>query len=160
MAHRQVVLGLYKEILRYARFAKAPEGQAPYFEQAKAEFRLNMNASGEDLLQKLVAKAQSKLGFLKVISPRKKGTIATGKQHFVFREGEGLVNTESVKARKTAFMDKRIDPDDLARHKRLLEYVIAAHKKDFMSLYHFYPNALLWLISTGCFDNLANDLLF
>lgn len=123
MALRSQVIGLYREILKYSREVKAPQGGASYFDQAKAEFRKHAQEPSEETIKFLITKAESKLGFLKVIAPRRIGSTAAGKQSFIYRSGEGLVETSATRLKKTAFRDDRIDPDDLARHKRLLEYV-------------------------------------
>jgi len=122
MTLRFQVLSLYKQLIRVAQDAKAPTGQQSYTEQIKAEFRRHLLETSEEVINGLIAKGKSKLGFLQVIAPRRNVTIASGKQHFVYRPGEGLIQTDIVKGRKTSFRDDRIDPDDLARHKRLLEY--------------------------------------
>lgn len=124
MALRLQVLGLYREILKYSRDAKAPQGSLSYLDQAKAEFRKHAQEASEDVVKMLITKAESKLGYLKVIAPRRSRSVAGGKQSFVYRDGEGFVETTAGRAKKTAFRDDRIDPDDLARHKRLLEYAI------------------------------------
>jgi hypothetical protein len=121
MATRTIVLDLYRNILRHARAATTPQGQISYLEQAKAAFRQHSTESEPEAIQTLINKAQSKLGFLKVITPRLRRTATSGKQNFVFRDGEGLVETTSSKLRKTSFRDDRIDPEDIARHNRLLE---------------------------------------
>lgn len=115
-------MSLYKQLMRLAKETKAPTGQLPYVEQLKAGFRQHMLETNEEAVNSLISKAKSKLGFLLVVAPRRKGAMAAGKQNFVFRQGEGLVQTNSVRSRKTTFRDDRIDPDDLARHQRLLEY--------------------------------------
>lgn len=124
MALRSQVLGVYREILRYAKDAKAPQSGVSYFDQAKAEFRNHMLESNEEIIKGLIAKAESKLGFLKMIVPRRRSPTVGGKQNFVYREGEGLVEVSALRNKKTAFRDDRLDPEDLARHKRLVEYVI------------------------------------
>lgn len=123
MALRSQVLGVYREILRYARDAKAPQGSISYFEQAKAEFRLHVAEMDQEVIKKLIEKAQSKLGFLKIVAPRRSATMTGGKSNYVFREGEGLVEKSTLRSKNTVFKDDRIDPDDLARHHRLLKYV-------------------------------------
>lgn len=125
MASRSTVLQLYRQILRHSRLAKTPQGQISYVEQAKAAFRLNVAESNPQTIESLITKAKSKLGFLKIVTPNIRRTTPAGKQNYVFREGEGLIETESADIKKTSFKDNRLDPDDLARHRRLLEYVVS-----------------------------------
>lgn len=132
MALRSQVIGLYREILKYSRDVKAPQGSASYFDQAKAEFRKHAQEPSEEAIKLLITKAESKLGFLKVIAPRRVGSGSGGKQSFIYRSGEGLVETSATRAKKTAFRDDRIDPDDLARHKRLLEYAPSLFQLSFL----------------------------
>lgn len=124
MAYKSRVLSLYKEILRYAQDAKAPAGQPSFVEQARSAFREHISESSAEAIQTLVKKAESKLGYLKVIAPRRRRPTSDegGKMRFVMKDGE-LLDIDGSVPRRTAFRDMRIDPDDLARHKRLLEYV-------------------------------------
>lgn len=128
MATRSTVLQLYRQILRHSRLAKTPQGQIPYVDQAKAAFRLNISESNPQTIESLITKAKSKLGFLKIVTPNIRRTAPVGKQNYVFREGEGLIEIESAEIKKTSFKDNRIDPDDLARHRRLLEYALSSYR--------------------------------
>jgi len=124
MALRFQILSLYKQLLRLAQDTKAPAGHLPYVEQIKAGFRLYRSETNVETIHTLIAKAKSKLGFLSMVSPRRKSSMASGKQHFVYRQGEGLIQVDNTRPRSTTFRDNRIDPDDLARHQRLLECVL------------------------------------
>jgi len=129
-AQKTRVLGLYREMLRHAQnlpIAKRMDALS----QIKSEFKANIaKSASSEVLAPLLAKAESKLGYLRIVSPRR-GRVSQSAgqaQHWVLRDGE-LVEGYSKRARAD-FLDQRLDPDDIARHKRLLEFV-------------FLPNSLL-----------------
>jgi hypothetical protein len=88
--------------------------------EARTEYRKNAAEQDAAKIDALVKKADSKLSFLKMITPRRAVTTGNGGRYVVF-EGE-IVEGASAK-RKSGFKDTRPDPDDIARHERLLKFV-------------------------------------
>lgn len=67
-------------------------------------------------MQEMINLAESKLGFLKIVTP-KESRNASGKSHFVLRDGK-LVDGRSQQVDRA--IKTGIDPEDLARHHRLI----------------------------------------
>ena len=66
--------------------------------------------------KRLIEKAQSQLGYLKIITP--KDSRSSGKSSFVLRDGK-LVESTGTSFQRGA-IKTGIDPDDIARHNRLM----------------------------------------
>lgn len=118
--HRLLVLSLYRNILRHIQLLK-PERKISALQEARTSFREHKNETDPEKIQHLIKIAEDKLGFLRVITPRR-GFIPGSAGNFIVREGE-LVRGRSAPRERQAFVDQRIgyiDPDDLKRHIRLL----------------------------------------
>jgi hypothetical protein len=118
--HRLFVLGLYREILRHIQLLK-PDRKVAALQEARTSFREHKNESDPEKIQRLIKIAEDKLGFLRVITPRR-GRVPGGPGNFVVRNGILERGTSAPRERQN-FVDQRIgyvDPDDLKRHIRLL----------------------------------------
>jgi hypothetical protein len=67
---RSLVLGLYREILRHVKLLK-PDRQSAALQEAKTAFRQHKNETDQEKIQKLIKEAENKLGFLRVITPKR-----------------------------------------------------------------------------------------
>jgi hypothetical protein len=121
------VVSLYREMLRRARSLGGEQGRGLII-SAKETFgglRAQTTAEGFEVA---VADAESRLSYLRVITPRfavvRSGKSATGK--FVLRDGE---MHESAPAERgpssqgvvSAFGGSNVDPDAVRRHQHLVE---------------------------------------
>lgn len=125
---RSSVLSLYKQILRRTKISKKFNEGESYYNQALQEFRKHKMETDPALIQSFIKIAKSKLYYLDVVIPRAPNTFANTKEKLVYKEGSIVSQTQEFKP-STIFRDDRIDPDDLARHKRLVEYVVIKNKK-------------------------------
>jgi hypothetical protein len=110
------VLRLYRDLHRLVRLL-GPKKQAEALPQLRSEFKEHKSESDAGKIQDLIKHGESKLGFLKMIAPRKGRVFGTtGK--FVMKDGELVPGNSQKEA--LYFTDKRIDPADYERHVRLL----------------------------------------
>jgi len=129
------VLRLYRDLHRIVRLL-GPTKQAEALPQLRS-FKDHKSETDAEKIQELIKQGESKLGFLKMIAPRKgrvfgnllcKRNILIGfvdsfhfsgtSGKFVMKDGE-LVPGKSQKE-GLYYADKRLDPADYERHIRLL----------------------------------------
>lgn len=67
----------------------------------------------------MIAKAESRLGYLKIVTPKRGGSgRSNGRSHFVLREGK-MVEGSGASYAKGA-LKSGVDPDDIAKHNQLM----------------------------------------
>ncbi|KAJ1634666.1 hypothetical protein T492DRAFT_836671 [Pavlovales sp. CCMP2436] len=117
---RATVRSLYRNIL--SRIVSLPvEKRAGALEQLRSGFRANAHISDEPTLAKLVQQGNSKLAFLKMITPTPTGEMGGNTGTFVFRDGkvqDGRAGAVAG-ARHSSYDATNLDPDMVARHQRL-----------------------------------------
>jgi len=111
-AIRKNVLNSYKNMLKLCK--KLPVSkQTDIRKQIKDAFRNNSNETNSTKIKELVAKAQSSLGYLKIITP-KSTPNGDGHTKIVFN------SSQSSKSNGTKAMSnwtgKNLDPDSVKRH--------------------------------------------
>ena len=115
------VLLVYKNLLRYAkRFPEPKRGES--LQQIKREFRSNVSESNAKAVEEMIKKANSSLGYLKIVTPRRNEN-QTGSITLVFNNKEAGTSesgseSPSVMSRKahTNWTGSNMDPDSVARH--------------------------------------------
>jgi hypothetical protein len=119
---REAVRALYKHLHR--RIASLPaERRAGALEELRGGFRANSHVSDEATLAKLVQQGNSKLAFLKMITPTPTSEMGGNTGTFVFRDGkvqDGRAGAVSG-ARHSSYDATNLDPDQVARHQRLVD---------------------------------------
>jgi len=104
-------LVLYRNLLKYARSlpaAKRIEG----IEQIRGGFRAGAEASDPSKIDEMLKKANSTLGYLKIVTPRSpKDHVQSGKTKTVF--GDNSVKRSRAVSNWTG---SNMDPDSVARH--------------------------------------------
>lgn len=127
MAQRQVVLTLYRHILGLVQSMPDAAARKTAWETARFEFRRHQSESDPTILRSLIAKAESKLSFLRMTSPRRGRSHLEGSGHFVqTADGEIVSYDAQIAAASKAFSDNRITEEQLQRHQRLLRYAESA----------------------------------
>jgi len=99
------------------------ERRAAALAELRQGFRANIHASDPVEVAKLVQRASSKLAFLRMVTPTPRGEMGAGTGIYVMRDGQlrqGRADAVSA-ARHSAYDATNIDPDALARHRRLVE---------------------------------------
>eukprot|EP00924_Labyrinthula_sp_SR-Ha-C_P013195 snap_masked-scaffold_12-processed-gene-12.28-mRNA-1 protein AED:0.42 eAED:0.46 QI:0/-1/0/1/-1/1/1/0/132 len=122
---------LYKQLLKAAKQIPNKTERNQNLNEIRETFRKHLTPAllgseqGEADFQKLVDLADSKLSYLKIVTPRETG-MTPKKKKFIFKDGEKIEGTSIVdkKAYKSG-----LDPDDLARHQYLLERQHFMHRK-------------------------------
>ncbi|KAG7386287.1 hypothetical protein PHYPSEUDO_000415 [Phytophthora pseudosyringae] len=85
---------LYKKLLRLAQSLPAPKRQSSV-DQIRREFRSHGDLTDPKEVAALVQRAQSSLGYLKIVTPRAESN--TGVQRFIYRNGQ-RVNAAELEA--------------------------------------------------------------
>jgi len=119
----KTILTLYRQLLKTARNLKGSEKQAS-MTQIRDSFRSSKDISDQNRVRELLEMAQSKLGYLKIVTPKTK--LVGGTSSFVMRKGNLQKGRGSVGG-KTQKSDG--DTDILAKHKYLMERQHFMHRK-------------------------------
>ena len=128
----QQLVALYRETLRRARYLGGDRGRSVrleaqgFFAQARA-----LPAGDAARAQEHLAQAESRLSFLRMLTPRYAGAAADAASTgggaaggtFVIRDGKVVASAalREGKARHSQYDGGNLDPDSVARHRQLLE---------------------------------------
>ena len=116
MINRSDVISIYKRLKRTINGIDAQNKREGYLKKFHKEFKKNVNVTDPTKKSELYEYAKSKLGYLEVISTYKHSTVPY--ERLIYKNGE--IVEGSAEIRNSHFKDQRLDPDDLAKHKRLL----------------------------------------
>jgi hypothetical protein len=109
---------------------------------ARSEFKLHKSESNPEKINQLVAKAESRISFLRMTVPRRGRNFGTS-GHFVQTPDGDIVSYDAqMAAAASAFKDNRITEEQLERHNRLLRYA-----KDIISDIYTFILCLIFRIS-------------
>jgi hypothetical protein len=115
-ATRANVLSVYKRLLRLARqLPAAKRGQS--VSEIREQFRANMGSASEDVA-KLLEKANSSLGYLKIVTPRGRQAQG-GVTKLVFGAAAG--GSDPGRKAMTNWTGSNMDPDSVKRHQNILK---------------------------------------
>ena len=112
MATRENVLSAYRKLLTLAKMMPVGTKRTETMTQIRQEFRNNAGESSQGMVSELLKKAESSLGFLKIVTPGR-GKAQTGRTTVVF--GKNKDGTTSQKA-VSNWHGGNMDPDSVARH--------------------------------------------
>jgi len=105
---RAPVLNVYKNLLKLAKSLPADKREAS-LSRIRSEFRANVSADAEQI-DDMLKKANSSLGYLKIVTPRKQKN-QTGVTKIVFGEEK-----EGGRKAMTNWTGSNMDPDQVTRH--------------------------------------------
>ena len=103
---------MYRNMLRLAKTVKPLQKRAEVLASVQKEFRRSANETSEEKIEELLSKANSSLGYLKMITPRTRANNKeSGRTRIVFggdgpREGKAVSN----------WTGSNMDPDQVKRH--------------------------------------------
>ena len=90
--------------------------------QIKSEFRNHSIEDSESRVEELLKKANSSLGFLKMITPRSRSSeSSTGHTKIIFGDGKGGKSRAGSKNVVSNWTGSNMDPDSVSRHYRGLK---------------------------------------
>ncbi|OQR99726.1 hypothetical protein ACHHYP_04620 [Achlya hypogyna] len=78
----------YKKLVKLAKTVPG-EQRALAMEKVRAEFRSHKGAASPAELDELIRKAQSKISYLKIVTPKKSSSSSLG-NHFVYKNGQRI----------------------------------------------------------------------
>ena len=112
-AKKANVLGMYRRMLRLGSSVRPEEKRVETVAEIKAQFRKNAADVDEEKVEELLKKANSSLGYLKMITPRSRSSNEkqTGQTRLVFGEG-GPREGKAV----SNWTGSNMDPDQVKRH--------------------------------------------
>lgn len=120
MSHSQVqsnALSIYRNLLKLSRALPAAK-RAQSIAQIREGFRSAKGVNDPKEIQILLEKANSSLGYLKIITPRSaQSKPQTGKTTIVFGEGDNLKPGRAV----SNWTGSNMDPDSVRRHNQQLK---------------------------------------
>lgn len=122
MAGADTVRTLYKRLHRRIRMLPVDRVERA-IDELRQGFRSNVHVSDQPTLLTLVQRANSKLAFLKMITPTPRGELGRNAGSFVFRDGE-LQQGRGLKedgAKHSAYDATNLDPEAMSRHRQLIE---------------------------------------
>ncbi|EQC40710.1 hypothetical protein SDRG_01782 [Saprolegnia diclina VS20] len=82
----------YKKLLKLAK-SVPQEQRAQTLEKVRHEFRAHEGAATPEELDQLLRKAQSKISYLKIVTPKKSSSSTQG-SHFVYKNGQRIDGRE------------------------------------------------------------------
>jgi hypothetical protein len=112
---RQV--SLYREMLHYAKLLTETQQKSQTIERIKVEFRKNMRETNKDKIGDLLAVAESKLGYLKIITPKRRSN-QQGYTKMTFGDAGDVTSGGKAVSNWTGH---NMDPDTVKRHYRGLK---------------------------------------
>jgi hypothetical protein len=102
----------YRELLKCARNLTAAQQKVETIQRIRTEFRDNRNESDKDKINELLNKAESSLGYLKIITPKRIGNKQSGFTKLVFGEKAAEQQGKAV----SNWTGSNMDPDSVKRH--------------------------------------------
>eukprot|EP01126_Amoeba_proteus_P056701 TRINITY_DN7159_c0_g1_i1.p1 TRINITY_DN7159_c0_g1~~TRINITY_DN7159_c0_g1_i1.p1 ORF type:complete len:119 (+),score=9.41 TRINITY_DN7159_c0_g1_i1:145-501(+) len=106
-------LRLYRSLLKLTKRCGRP------LQPVIDVFRRNKAETDSTKISRLLHEANDHLSFLRMISPRTNPHSPRNTGVFVVKDGE-VVQGRARRISKQSFKDMRLDPDDIARHERLV----------------------------------------
>jgi DNA-binding transcriptional regulator YhcF (GntR family) len=108
---------LYREMLQYAKLLTETQQKSQITERIKMEFRKNMREINYQKIEVLLTEAESKLGYLKIITPKRRSS-QQGYTKMTFGDaGGGTSGSKAV----SNWTGHNMDPDTVKRHYRGLK---------------------------------------
>lgn len=120
------VTRLYREMLRAVR--QLPEAdRSGALQEVRIGFRKHAHEKSQKEIDGLLKIAQGRLGYIKIVTPRRPENQA-GVKRFIVKDGSVAEGSDGL-ARAGLVQHAGIYPDDIARHKYLIERQHFMHRK-------------------------------
>ncbi|KAJ0398884.1 hypothetical protein P43SY_001328 [Pythium insidiosum] len=124
---------LYKKLLRLAKSIPDATKRESTVQQIRAEFRSHLDSSDPKEISALLQRAQSKIGFLKIVTPRERSD--SGRTNFVYMKGERVdgdsVSDEGARYKTADFESNLRRHNQLLRRQHFLDRGVAPPKSIF-----------------------------
>uniref|UniRef100_A0A7S2S2D5 Complex 1 LYR protein domain-containing protein n=1 Tax=Rhizochromulina marina TaxID=1034831 RepID=A0A7S2S2D5_9STRA len=121
---RDKVLPLYRQLLFLSQHISDVKKRPEAVALVRDAFREHRLETDEERIQQLLAQAESRLSFLKMVTPREYHRLG-GQQstYYVYQNGkrldDGSARTQD-RARHSNWTGSNMDPDSVAKHQHLL----------------------------------------
>ena len=113
------VLSMYRNLLKLAYKLKPIDKRKNAILQIQNDFRTNINEEDKDKVRIMLEKANSSLGYLKIVTPR---NISTYEQKDSIKLIFGDINQQKQsKAAVSNWTGSNLDPDSVRRHHQSLK---------------------------------------
>ncbi|KAG5189653.1 hypothetical protein JKP88DRAFT_147878, partial [Tribonema minus] len=115
------VIRIYRHLLKSARRLPKPAERADAFQQVREGFKAHMHESSQEKLAQLLNQAQSRLSYLKIVTPRD-ARNQEGAVKVVYQDGKLVehVQTDRPRAPISNWTGSNMDPDSVSRHRHTL----------------------------------------
>eukprot|EP01035_Chromulina_nebulosa_P036096 gene36096-48584_t len=107
---RSHVVHIYRHLLKTSKYLPSKEKRADARLKIREGFKSNLNVEDQTVVQELLSKATSSLGYMKMITPKKFNEGQSGFTKIVF--GDATRPTRAV----TNWTGSNMDPDSVKRH--------------------------------------------
>mmetsp|Transcript_16210 Transcript_16210/g.18350 ORF Transcript_16210/g.18350 Transcript_16210/m.18350 type:complete len:128 (+) Transcript_16210:167-550(+) len=108
---------IYKELVSTAKRIPELKKREAALKDIREKFRENANKQNPDSLKELLELAESRLSYLRVVTPKSLRGTKSAKSKFIMEDGK-LVEGSTSSDRKA--YKSGVDPDDIARHQHLM----------------------------------------
>jgi hypothetical protein len=115
MSSKANVLRAYKNLLKMARKLPDSKRRDATYNDIKSEFRRNHDEVDPLRIEEMLLKAQSSLGYLKIVTPKIRTAGQAGITKIVYGSSDGKVS-KAV----SNWTGNNLDPDQVKRHYRSL----------------------------------------
>ncbi|OQS06143.1 hypothetical protein THRCLA_20431 [Thraustotheca clavata] len=89
-----IVRSAYKKLIKLARSVPVDQREAT-LEKIRTEFRTHKDVATAEELDQLLRKAQSKISYLKIVTPKRSASSRLG-NHFVYKNGQRYDGSEAI----------------------------------------------------------------
>lgn len=110
---RSNILTAYRNMIKLAKTVEPQSNSVKMLKMIRSQFRSEV--SGPEEVTKLLAKAQSNISYMKMITPKRRNEKDRGEESFTFeRKGASKITPKSRV--HTNWTGSNLDPDSIARH--------------------------------------------
>ncbi|CAM9739879.1 unnamed protein product [Hapterophycus canaliculatus] len=122
LASREHVLNIYRQLLTLSKRLPTAQQRDDAVQGVRESFRASTKVTDPSKVNELLRQAESRLGFLKMATPRGK-VGSKGSTRAVYRDGKVMEGEEARKhdkARHSNWDGRNLDPDSVRFHKQNL----------------------------------------
>lgn len=109
---RTTTLNTYRNLLRYAKNLTETQNKTQVITRIKTEFRKHRTETKTETIEKLIKDAESSLGYLKIITPRRPNNNQQGVTRIVFGDADAKKEGRAM----SNWTGKNLDPDSVKKH--------------------------------------------
>lgn len=126
------VLSMYRNLLKSAHKLKPIDKRNNAILQIKNDFRININEEDKDKVRIMLEKANSTLGYLKIVTPR---NILTYEQKDSIKLVFGDINKQKQNKAVSNWSGSNLDPDSVKRHHQILKRAGFKNNQDMKGIF-------------------------